>query len=34
VSKPRPWLETLRLAMREFVPADFDDLYVSTATRA
>ena len=26
-SRPKPWLETLRLAMREFVPDDFDDLY-------
>ncbi|MET0442659.1 MAG: GNAT family N-acetyltransferase, partial [Casimicrobiaceae bacterium] len=25
--RPKPWLETLRLAMREFVPSDFDDLY-------
>jgi [ribosomal protein S5]-alanine N-acetyltransferase len=24
---PAPWLETLRLAMREFVPEDSDDLY-------
>ena len=24
---PAPWLETLRLALREFVAADFDDLY-------
>ena len=24
---PRPWLETLRLAMREFVPEDFDDVH-------
>lgn len=24
---PAPWLETLRLAMREFVPGDSDDLY-------
>jgi len=27
VRRPKPWLETLRLAMREFVPSDFDDLY-------
>ncbi len=26
-SAPAPWLETLRLAMREFVPADSDDLF-------
>ena len=26
-SKPGAWLETLRLAMREFVPDDFDDLH-------
>ena len=26
-SCPAPWLETLRLAMREFVPDDFDDVY-------
>jgi RimJ/RimL family protein N-acetyltransferase len=25
--KPVPWMETLRLAMREFVPSDFDDLH-------
>ena len=25
--RPRPWLLTLRLALREFVPEDFDDLY-------
>ena len=24
---PKPWLETLRLELREFVPADADDLY-------
>ena len=24
---PTPWLETLRLAMREFTPADSDDLF-------
>jgi len=24
---PTPWLETLRLAMREFTPDDFDDLF-------
>jgi len=24
---PVPWLETLRLELRDFVPADFDDLY-------
>jgi ribosomal-protein-alanine N-acetyltransferase len=24
---PEPWLETLRLELREFVPEDFDDLY-------
>jgi RimJ/RimL family protein N-acetyltransferase len=24
---PAPWLETLRIAMREFVPGDSDDLY-------
>jgi len=24
---PKPWLETLRLELREFVPADVDDLY-------
>ena len=24
---PAPWLETLRLALREFVAGDFDDLY-------
>src|SRR5437868_12801937 len=24
---PAPWLETMRIALREFVPADFDDLY-------
>lgn len=24
---PAFWMETLRLAMREFVPSDFDDLY-------
>jgi ribosomal-protein-alanine N-acetyltransferase len=24
---PAPWLETLRLELRDFVPADFDDLY-------
>lgn len=24
---PPPWLETLRLELREFVPSDFDDLY-------
>jgi RimJ/RimL family protein N-acetyltransferase len=25
--RQEPWLETLRLAMREFVPSDFDDLH-------
>jgi RimJ/RimL family protein N-acetyltransferase len=24
---PKPWLETLRLSMRDFTPDDFDDLY-------
>jgi [ribosomal protein S5]-alanine N-acetyltransferase len=24
---PQPWLETLRLSMREFTPTDIDDLY-------
>jgi RimJ/RimL family protein N-acetyltransferase len=24
---PAPWLETLRLALRDFTPDDFDDLY-------
>src|SRR5665647_704820 len=24
---PSPWLQTQRIALREFVPADFDDLY-------
>ncbi|MBA3506913.1 MAG: GNAT family N-acetyltransferase [Betaproteobacteria bacterium] len=24
---PKPWLQTLRLELREFVPADVDDLY-------
>jgi RimJ/RimL family protein N-acetyltransferase len=24
---PAPWLETMRIAMREFVPTDFNDLY-------
>lgn len=27
MNKPRYWMETLRLAMREIVPSDFDDLY-------
>jgi len=27
VKHPKPWLETLRLAMREFVPSDFDDVH-------
>ena len=27
MTAPKPWLETLRLAMREFVPGDFDDLH-------
>ena len=27
MSKPKPWLETLRLAMREFVLSDFDDVH-------
>ena len=27
MKKPQPWLETLRLAMREFVPSDFDDVH-------
>jgi RimJ/RimL family protein N-acetyltransferase len=27
VKRPVPWLLTLRLALREFVPEDFDDLY-------
>ena len=26
-ARPAPWLTTLRLAMREFVPEDFDDVY-------
>ncbi len=26
-SVPAPWLETLRLALRDFVPEDFDDLH-------
>ena len=26
-ARPAPWLETMRLDFREFVPADFDDLY-------
>jgi RimJ/RimL family protein N-acetyltransferase len=26
-ARPDPWLTTLRLAMREFVPGDFDDLH-------
>jgi [ribosomal protein S5]-alanine N-acetyltransferase len=26
-ARPAPWLETLRLALREFVPEDIDDLY-------
>lgn len=26
-STPAPWLETLRLAMRDFTPADSDDLF-------
>jgi RimJ/RimL family protein N-acetyltransferase len=26
-SVPKPWLQTLRLEMREFVTADFDDLW-------
>lgn len=26
-TRPAPWLETLRVALREFVPADYDDLY-------
>lgn len=25
--RPAPWLETLRIALREFVPEDIDDLY-------
>ena len=25
--RPAPWLETVRLQMREFVPADYDDLW-------
>ncbi|MEP7328007.1 MAG: GNAT family N-acetyltransferase [Betaproteobacteria bacterium] len=25
--RPKPWLETLRLALREFVPEDLDDLH-------
>ena len=25
---PAPWLETLRIALREFVPADVDDLHL------
>ncbi len=27
IAAPPPWLETLRLELREFVPADFDELY-------
>ena len=26
-SAPRPWLETMRIALREFTPDDFDDLH-------
>jgi RimJ/RimL family protein N-acetyltransferase len=26
-ARPAPWLETLRLDFREFVPADYDDLW-------
>lgn len=26
-ARPAPWLETLRLALREFVPEDIDDLH-------
>lgn len=26
-ARPRPWLETVRLEMREFVTADYDDLW-------
>jgi RimJ/RimL family protein N-acetyltransferase len=26
-ARPAPWLETMRLDFREFVPADFDDLF-------
>ena len=28
---PEPWLETLRLSMREFTPDDFDDLHALNA---
>jgi RimJ/RimL family protein N-acetyltransferase len=27
IRTPKPWLETLRLSMREFTPDDFDDLF-------
>src|SRR5215471_8654915 len=27
MSAPKPWLETLRLELRDFVSSDFDDLY-------
>ena len=26
-ARPAPWLETMRLDFREFVPADYDDLF-------
>jgi RimJ/RimL family protein N-acetyltransferase len=30
---PKPWLETLRLSMRDFTPDDLDDLYALNSDR-